>query len=133
MEKIKELLLSNDTANQQLGILLAFAEYGKSFETFLEVIKNAIKPNVHLDILRLNLTGDLSIIIHKGLYSLLIFITPDMRNIFDISDFIKLKDISKAHDYFQYQLDDETDIFNNDTVIIYFKRLYHFLTYFDLL
>lgn len=38
MQAIKDLVCSDDPVNHQLGLMLAFTEYGKSFETFMMVL-----------------------------------------------------------------------------------------------
>ena len=38
MQAIKDLVCSDNPVNHQLGLMLAFTEYGKSFETFMMVL-----------------------------------------------------------------------------------------------
>lgn len=142
MQAIKDLVTSSDTVNHILGLQLAFAEYGKSFETFMKVLdwnkEYCVRCGEDMWLV--------SFVVHKGL---LLFVSY-----YDNSNKIYLleEDVDTENEIYGQNLNLEC-FFPDHNVIggsIYYKdnnpnynsvyslekelrSIYHFLTYYDLI
>jgi hypothetical protein len=135
MDKIKELLLSDNYVNHQLALMLAFGQYGKSFDTFLEVIKCCYKVNKVS-----HLVDDLVVLYIENNFAVNIWRTTNNHKlyIFLYKDFYELDMVSqiKASDITDNIEKNRFTIFNHissnidyDDVRIktYLKRVYKYL------
>lgn len=153
-EHIKELLISEDSRNNILGVQLAFSQYGKSVETFIDIIKNSVNPIKIItdmyDLTRLQVTNEININFwitkwsHNQSYDLDCSLNDafdsgnesifnNQFNVSEIDLFIKLHDISTSINIFTIRQNINTLDVDNYRVDTFLRRLYHFLTYFDIL
>lgn len=149
MQAIKDLVCSDDPVNHQLGLMLAFTEYGKSFETFMMVLdwhsnegkSTCDNSNWKIDF---NVSNELNLFCDSS-YSKS---DPDIGYIWFLDneeDYIE--DLYKLIQYsnytymnssytageFIFKFKNKNKIFYLKSIERQLKSIYHFLTYYDII
>ena len=134
MQVIKDLVCSDDPVNHQLGLMLAFTEYGKSFETFMMVLdwhscRKRKSPSWFSDI---TVSDDLVLYINWAMFGIdLHFIDGKDKDI-NLNCFIQYSDIQNEYAIFRVSTDESIKE-STKHIKQQLKSIYHFLTYYDII
>jgi len=128
MQAIKDLVCSDDPINHQLGLILAFTEYGKSFETFMMVLDWHSSHDYNIYFIDLYILSDLLLFINweHGTTSIY-FLNEEDENL-NLEMFINNNTDHMIFDIFM-DTDDKSVYLIEEQL----KSIYHFLTYYDII
>lgn len=133
MQAIKDLVCSDDPVNHQLGLMLAFTEYGKSFETFMMVLdwhslRKRKSENWFTD---MTISNDLCLYIDWSAYYVHIHFI-DSKNIdLNLNCFVQ-NTVDSGYTVFKINVDKKA-IQSTEYIKEQLKSIYHFLTYYDII
>lgn len=129
MQAIKDLVCSDDPVNHQLGLILAFTEYGKSFETFMMVLDwHSFRNNKEHEtwLIDFYINDELCLFIKSQKITSCFILEHDGDNLY-MNCFIQGNNETSRIFKKEYNCNSVYDMENE------LKPIYHFLTYYDII
>lgn len=141
MQAIKDLVTSSDTTNHILGLQLAFAEYGKSFETFIMVLDWNKDYGINRDetdwLVSIVVSIDLQLYISMNKYdgsNSIFFLEEDVNDEYgdnlEFQCFFPDAESISSCIYYKENNPNYNSIYSLEKEL---RSIYHFLTYYDLI